>query len=232
MALSDIPSTKKLAKQTNMKQQIIWYKERELAVEAKQDYLLKEKSQKEQSIKQLRSRTKNGVLDLSDIVGLVSVVNYDCTKIILGSEVTSINFCDLHSLDTVAFYSDIQAKKLIFKSKIITQTILKNVKKTVKYRLADKEKTTKTTKVKINSVIPVGVDTVNSISKKLLHIYHPDKNQNSDIDIKVFDQMASMILEYKTNNNLVALCDMEKNHTKILNRFYEQTKSKTTKSNY
>ena len=224
MALSDIPLTKK---QKKLAKQINWQKRREFAVQTKQHYLLEEKSKKEQLIKQLRSRTKNAVLDLSDIVGLVSVVDYDCTKIILGSEVTSINFCDLHSLDTVAFYSDTQAKKLIFKSKIITQTILKNVKKTVKYRLSDKQKTTK---VNINS--PLGIDTVNSVSKKLLHIYHPDKNQNSDIDIKVFDQMASMILEYRTSNNLIALCDMEKNHTKILNRFYEQRQSKTSKHNY
>ena len=163
---------------------------------------------------------------------MFAVIDYNCRKIILGKEITYINLNNLPNLTTVAFYSDTQVKKLIFKSKIITQTILKTVKKTVKYRLrlADKENTTKTTKVNINS--PLGIDTVNSVSKKLLHIYHPDKNQNSDIDIKVFDQMASMILEYKTSNNLVALCDMEKNHTKILNRFYEQRQFKTPKSNY
>ena len=178
-------------------------------------------------LNELKKRTNDGILDLSDIIGLFAVIDYDCRKIILGEEITYINLKNLPNLTTVAFYSDVQAKKLINEANNITQTILKNVKKTVKYRLSDKQKMTK---VKINS--PVSVDDVNSISKKLLHIYHPDKNQNSDIDIKVFDQMASMILEYRTSNNLVALCDMEKNHTKILNRFYEQRQSKTPKSNY
>ena len=180
---------------------------------------------KRNRLNELKKRTNDGIVDLSDIIGLFAVIDYNCRKIILGKEITYINLNNLPNLTTVAFYSDVQAKKLINEANNITQTILKNVKKTVKYRLSDKQKMTK---VKINS--PVSVDDVNSISKKLLHIYHPDKNQNSDIDIKVFDQMASMILEYRTSNNLVALCDMEKNHTKILNRFYEQRQSKTPKS--
>ncbi len=173
--------------------------------------------------------TDYGVLDFSDIKGDIKVICSDCIKIIIGENVTGINFANLPDLKIVSFYSDRQGISLFNIAGLDTKFILKSCAKTVKHKLGKKtEEPKKEIPKKIIPEVSMSkIEGINTISKKLLHIYHPDKNHNSDIEIEVYNDITKRILEYKKNNNFEALCDMEKNHVKILNDFYEQRKPKT-----